>query len=209
MGLSVSVGHLAWCIAEGCDEEEIEHARRNIKEINRVLAANNLPAHVEPETFPPFRDRCRFVGLPYSMIHYLRRAIAFARQAPSEFTPVIAGSNPAHDPRVEHELCVMFDSHLICHSDGDGFYVPIDFPEPLYDSEESGILGSSYGAMRELILVAPLLGIHLNNGELSDEVAEELNNDRDGPLTTERHTWLKLFERFRQSIEACAVVTFG
>lgn len=207
MGLSVSVGRLAWCIAEGCEEDEIEDARNDIREINRILAANGLPAHIEPQTLPPFRDRCRGVGLPYSMIHYLRRAVAYARQAPKEFTPNMPG-DPTRDPRVEDELCVFFDSHLICHSDGGGFYVPIDFPEPLYS--DSDTLGSCQAAMRELVLVAPLLGIKLRKGKLSDAGAEEINDDtEDHPLRTERYVWLKLFERFRFSIEAGAVVTFG
>ena len=41
-------------------------------------------------------------------------------------------------------------------------------------------------------------------------VAEEINDDpEDHPLRTERYVWLKFFERFRFSIEAGAVVTFG
>lgn len=207
MGLSISVGRLAWCIAEGCSEEEIEDARDDIREINRILAANKLPAHVEPETLPPFKDRCRGVGLPYTMIHHLRRAVAYARQAPDEFVPPMAG-DPTSDDRVDRELSVMFDSHLICHSDGDGFYVPIDFPEPLY--YDGGVLGSCQAAMRELVLVAPLLGIRLRKGKLSDAGAEEINKTPDDhPVRRERYVWLKLFERFRFSIEAGAVVTFG
>jgi hypothetical protein len=206
MGLSVSVGQLAWCLAEGGDEEEIEYARRNVREVNRVLAENKLPPHVEPETLPPFNDRCRGVGLPYSMIHYLRRAVAYARRAPEEFVPPMPG-DPTEDPRVDDELTIHFDSHLICHSDGDGFYVPIDFPEPLY--YDGGILDSSQGAMRELVQVAPLLGITLVDGHLTDQMADVLNADGDGPLRTERYVWFKLFERFRQSLEAGALVTFG
>lgn len=198
MGLSVSVGQLAWCLAEGCDEEEIEYARRNIREVNRVLAENGLPPHVEPEALPPFRDRCRGVGLPYSMIHSLRRAVAYARRAPEEFAPPMTG-DPTRDPRVEDELTIYFDSHLICHSDADGFYVPIDFPEPLY--YDGGILGSSQGAMRELVQVAPLLGIDLVDGHLTDQMADVLNDDSDGPLEAERYVWFQFFERFRRSVE--------
>ena len=66
MGLSFSVGHLAWCAAEGHPDEELEFARGDIREIKRVLAADGLPPHVEPETLPPFNDRCRLRGMPYS-----------------------------------------------------------------------------------------------------------------------------------------------
>ena len=58
-----------------------------------------------------------------------------------------------------------------------GLLRPIDFPEPLYDELpdgdphciEGGILGSSQGAMRELVRVAPLLDISLTAGILGDE----------------------------------------
>jgi hypothetical protein len=208
MGLSVSVGQLAWSLAQGY-EEETAAARADVREVNRILAEHGLPPHVEPEVLPPFHDRCAGVGMPYSMLHYLRRAIAYARQAPDEFAPA-TDANPARDPRVEDELFSYFDSHLICHSDCGGFYVPIDFPEPLYGEHDT--LGSCQAAMRELVLVAPLLGIRLNaDGTLSDAEAEAINkSDRDGqPLRTERYVWLKLFERFRHSIATGALVTFG
>jgi hypothetical protein len=212
MGLSVSVGSLAWSLAQGLEKETV-FARRDIREINRVLGAHGLPAHVEPQTLPPLNNRSRGVGLPYAMIHHLRRAVAFARQAPNEFTPLAKGADPARDPRVELELCGMFDSHLICHSDGGGFYVPTDFPDPLFDdhpdSSIAGVLGSSQRALRELVLVAPLLGIPLTDGVLSDAAADEINDEPDGPLHAERYVWLKLFEAFRLSVEHGAVVTFG
>lgn len=213
MGLGITVGQLAYCIANA-SEEEIELARADIVEINRVLAAHGLPAHIEPETLPAFKDRSDvWAGFPYSWIHYLRRAIAFARQAPKEFAPT-GGGNPADDPRVDHELSVSMDSHLICYSDGDGFYVPIDFPEPLYDLREEGSIGtvgSSQQAMRELIQVAPLLKIPLTKGKLSDAKAKEIATEKENsqPLYIERKAWLRLFERLGASIKYNAVVTFG
>jgi hypothetical protein len=205
MGLSISVGRLARFIAEGDDEEAVEYARDGIREINRVLAANGLPPHVEPEELPPFHDRCRASGLPYSWIHYLRRAVAYARRAPEEFVPPMSG-DPTEDPRVDDELTIFFDSHIICHSDADGFYVPIDFPEPLY--YDGGILGSCQGAMRELIQTAPLLGITLVDGQLTDQMADAINAEDGGPLYVERQVWLQLYELFRQSIEQRAAVWF-
>lgn len=208
MGLSISVGHLAWCVAEG-EDEQLEDVRDDLRRINRVLAAHGLPPHVEPWVLPPFRDRCTGVGLPYTMVHYLRRAVAYARHAPKRFTPCTG--DPTADPLVDRELSVHFDSHLICHSDCDGFYVPIDFPEPLYEDAGTGIgqLGSSHAALRELVLTAPVLGIRLRNGALPDAVADELNAERDGPLRTERYAWFKFYERFRRSVEQEAAAWFG
>jgi hypothetical protein len=194
------------------DEGQAEHAREGIREINRILAANGLPPHVEPERLPPFHDRSKALGFPsYSMIHYLRRAVAFALNAPAQFTPVTEEEDPSEHPLVEDEV-YMLRSHLICHSDCGGFYAPVDFEEPLFDDREdtviAGILGSSQRAIAELVLVAPLLGIRLMNGTLPDSVAGEINGERDGPLSTERYVWLKLFETFRRSVEQGAVVTF-
>jgi hypothetical protein len=107
----------------------------------------------------------------------------------------------------------MMDSHLICHSDGGGFYVPIDFPEPLYDEPDGelggGILGSSQAALRELLQVAPLIGIQMENKLLPDSTAEEINNEESGPYLIERKVWLKLFERFRLSVQHRTLVAFG
>jgi hypothetical protein len=214
MGLGITVGQLAWCIANDY-HEEAELAREDIAEINRVLAAHGLPPHVEPETLPAFQDRSAvWAGFPYSWLHYLRRAVAFARQAPKKFRPVAKGEDPAADPLVDRELSVLMDSHLICHSDGDGFYVPIDFPEPLYDARETGSIGaleSSQQALKELLQVAPLLKIALKKGVLSDREAERIatEGEKDHPLWIERHAWLRLFERFRASVAHNAVVTFG
>jgi hypothetical protein len=105
------------------------------------------------------------------------------------------------------------DSHLICHSDTEGFYVPIDFPEPLYDDTDElvgGMLGSSQRALEEVLLAAPLLGIDLVDGKPSkvdiDSIQEE---DDTQPLWIERKVWLAMYEKFRLSIEHGTAVVFG
>ncbi len=103
------------------------------------------------------------------------------------------------------------DSHLICHSDCEGYYVPVDFPDPLYDDTDAlvgGIVGSSQAAMRELVQVAPLLNIRLRNGALSNAQAKEIADEDGGPLYIERQVWLQLYEAFRLSIEHGTAVKF-
>src|SRR5262249_26330785 len=130
------------------------------------------------------------------------------------FRPVAKGEDPVADPLVDRELSVLMDSHLICHSDGDGFYVPIDFPEPLYDDRETGSIGpvgSSPQALEGLLQVAPPPEISLKKGVLSDREAERIatEDEKDHPLWIEHRAWLRLFERFRASVAHNAVVTFG
>src|SRR5262245_8268855 len=103
MGLEVSVGVLA------CDEpdpEGVEWLRRGFRQVKRVLAAHGLPPHEEPESLPDIPYRGQLLGFPYSWLHYLRRAVAFARQAPEEFCPLPEGANPADDERIDRELSV-------------------------------------------------------------------------------------------------------
>jgi len=107
------------------------------------------------------------------------------------------------------------NSHFICHSGCEGFYVPIDFPEPLYDDLDGdlpgGILGSSQQALKEIMLAAPLLGIPLRGKKLSDKAAKDIANEPDGshPYWIERKVWLTMFEAFRHSVEYKCAVIFG
>jgi hypothetical protein len=212
MGLAVSVGGLCACL-QSDDREERSQAKRDLREINRLLVAEGFPRHKEPETLPRMRNRYRGVGLPYDWLHYLRRAIAFARQEPDAFAPVPKGEDPSEDERIEHELMVSIESHVICHSDCDGYYVPVDFPDPLYhDSDDEiggGILGSSYAGMRELLLVAPLINIPLRRGTVSAEVVARINRERRGRFYVERQVWLELYEAFRLSIKHGTAVKFN
>ena len=224
MGLGVGVGTLARAL-ENNDSDTVQWMRNDFAEINRVLAANGLPAHHEPESLPPIEGRLGrswdeglkkglwLSHMPYSWLHYLRRAVAYARRAPDRFRPILEGEDPTQDAFVDREGDFL-ESHLIVHSDSEGFYVPIDFPEPLFDDEKGlagGILGSSQGALRELIRAAPILGIPLKDGDLDYENAEGLSAGGDGghPLGIERYVWLLLFERFRQSIKYGTAVRFG
>jgi hypothetical protein len=213
MGLAISLGVLA--SGPGADAEGIEYFRDGFRQVNRVLAAHGLSPHTEPEWPPDFPYRGQLLGFPHSWLHYLRRAVAYARQAPEQFYPVPEGENPADDERIDRELSVYMDSHLICHSDCEGFYVPIEFPDPLYDDREGrlpgGILGSSQRALQEVIQAAPLLGVPVMGGNLSDDAAKALAQEPDGshPYWIERQVWLTMFEAFRHSIEYQCAVVFG
>jgi hypothetical protein len=216
MGLSMSVGLLAFYREE--ESEGADWLRKALKQVNRVLKSNDLPPHEEPEVLPPLESRFHaFVGQPYGMLHYLRRAVAHALSGRKTLKP-FDGDDPFEDPLYDSVLCSS-ESHVVCHSDCEGFYVPIDFPESLYDELPDrskrcipgGILGSSQGVMHELIRTAPLLKIPLRNGKLSDREAEKLNHDKeaDTPLWTERMIWFKFYEVARLSIAHGTAIVFG
>lgn len=223
MGLSISVGVLAGAL-ESNDADLVKSFRRDLKCINRVLTANGLPKHVEPETLPASIGRPGLVwdrglrrglwlsGMPYSWIHYLRRAVAHARHAPGQFGPAPANYEIREDPLYADEIEIYMNSHVVCHSDSEGYYVPIEFNQPLTDEKLVGwFLGSSQAALRELVQAAPLIGIRLRQGRLSDRAAKELCQEAEGshPFWIERHAWLYLFEHLRVSVEFNTAVVFG
>jgi hypothetical protein len=210
MGLGIGVGSLAELIASG-DLESVDVFRAAFAQINQVLAENGLPPHHEPESLPPLRSRARTGSLGYTWLPYFARAIAYARQAPTEFTPV-GKEDPAADRRLDRERSVAMDSHIICHSDCEGFYVPVDFTDPIYDDRIWGeVLGSSQRALAELVLAAPLLGIPLRRGKLSDKAARLIAEEEDGthPCWRERRVWLKFFEAAHNSIALGTAISFG
>jgi hypothetical protein len=115
--------------------------------------------------------------------------------------PVKDDEDPAEDPVVEEETMRM-QSHLLCHADAEGFYVPIDFKDVIFDEDGSlprRMLGSTQQLMQELITLAPYLGIKLRNGALADSEAARLNEEpeAEGPFWIEKCVWLSLFEAAR------------
>lgn len=215
MGLSISVGVLAYNRA---DEETCAYLRRVFKEVNRLLKSVKLPLHKEPEELPRLDYRKRTViGQPYGNLHHLRRAVAYAIRGHTNL-PAFGDADPCEDDMYDRVLNC-FESHIVCHSDCEGFYVPVDFAEPLYDHLKDsdphcivgGILGSSQGAMRELVKVAPLLGIRLKAGKLSDREFARLGAlaHGDSSEATAVHVWLNFFEAARLSIGHTTAIVFG
>jgi len=212
VGLAISVGVLVDLLEN--DPEGAEWLQQGLAVVNEVLAAADLPPHHEPRELPPMRSRAAIGGFPYSFIHYLRRAYAIRAAEPDWVaTPVEDGVDPSEDPAVDDALADM-QSHLVCHSDAEGYYVPVDFDEVLYAEPDQelpgGILGSSYRLRDELVLVAPALGITLTDGQLSDEEVARIGRliDADEGLHREYVSWLRLYESARLSIAHKTAIVF-
>ena len=65
--------------------------------------------------------------------------------------------------------------------------------------------------LRELVAVAPALGVALADGRLTDTEAERVNRvvEEQGPFWIELAVWLSLFEAARLSIEHRTAIRFG
>lgn len=206
MGLAVETGILADLMVH--DTDGAEWLRQSLAQVNEVLAENGLPKHEEPEHLPPIWSRAALASYPYSFLHHLRRVYAHTTNDPNWTpTPIPDGENPAQDPVVVRGSERM-SSHLLCHSDCEGYYLPLDFSKVIVDLTNQdrivgGLLGSSYRLIDELVCIAPKLGISLDRGRLSDSEADQINRDSESEegLWIEKTVWLSLFEAARLSIE--------
>jgi hypothetical protein len=214
MGLAVETGMLADLFAN--DPEGAEWTRESLARVNDVLAENNLPQHNEPEHLPKMHNRAGTLSYPYSFLHHLRRVFARVTNDPDWMPkPTPDGDDPAEDPVLDEEMCLM-SSHLLCHSDAEGFYLPIDFNDVIIDDKDQDripgvLLGSSYRLFEELVQIAPKLGIALDDGQLFDAEADKINKDAESEkgLWIEKTVWISLFEAARLSIEHKTAVCFA
>ena len=207
MGLGVSVG--AGSVAPG-DSEALEYYRGGLDRLSAALAERGI-TWCEPTTRAPYMRR-HVGGFPYSYLPYLRRAFALlGHDAP--VTPTgSAGVTARDDSLIQTEMSMM-SSHLLCHADNAGYYVPADFSEPLFLSGNlygGGLVGSSQGLMDELRRLAPALGIALtDDGELTDDEAARVGRIPDeADFAIESVVWLALFEACRVSIASGHAVIF-
>jgi hypothetical protein len=212
MGLAVSVGIMAEMLSIG-EDEGVAHFRADFDRLSAALAADGVDWR-EPESadVPPMRQHAG--SFPYSYLHYLRRTFALLQRG----EPVTPVASPDELDRDEHKVSdetTMMSSHLLCHSDCEGYYVPVDFPEPLFLPEDAGIegggmVGSSQGLRAELVRCAPALGIRLDDGSLPDEEAARLYDIPDeADFGIETVVWLTLYEATRVSIARGHAIVFG
>ena len=196
------------------DAEQVEWLHAEFATINELLADASYDAHVEPHEVPTLIRRDSLHGMPYSWLHFLRRVYAHTLCSDDfRAEPLAEDEDPTDDPVLEEEGS-SFESHLLTHSDAEGYYVPVDFYEVLFDASgklPGSMLGSSQCLQQELIDMAPALGIQLSaEGELDDAEAARLAavDDSEG-LYRELLTWLCLYEASRESIAHGVAIRFG
>jgi hypothetical protein len=179
MGLSLSVGMLADLLVN--DEEGAEWFADEIDNLNGLLAKAGLKTHIEPRTLPDGADfSCDMWG--YRGLHRLRRiAVHMTPQkgllgARAGKLPPPSDKDPTEDPLLKklydsQLLAVPKFTHLLQHSDAEGFYVPQDFVKVLVsDGIAGGFVGSVQRLQAECRELAAALAIPDGLDPDSDEV---------------------------------------
>jgi hypothetical protein len=207
VGLAISVGDFAAMHRD--DPESAEWFENQIHQINTVLVQHGHVEHVEPLDVPELEYNC-VTSFPYSFLHYLRRA--YARKALGKAITPVAGDDLSEEDDADVErVTEACQSHLLYHSDCEGFYIPIDFPAPLVDDDiTGGALGSTQGLLREILTVAPDLGIVMDGSDLSEISRVDLEAcDEAHPFYIERIVWQTLYENCKLSMKYGSLISFG
>jgi hypothetical protein len=214
MGLAVNVGALAYAIKH--DPEGAAHLRDCFATINSLLAVFHISRHQEPEQLPRLQSRAKVTGYPSSYLHHLRRIYARTIKTPGwRPIPVPPGQDAAKDSVFRSSSLKIRLAHLICHSDVEGFYLPLNFAAVIIGGPNhrtpGGPIGSSVQLLQELTSIAPCLGIRMDGLSLSDAEADLLNQAAAGqtdPFWIEKLVWLSLFEAARLSVEYKTAIWF-
>ena len=214
MGLYVSVGYLAELINQDREGEQFFEAE--MVRINQVLAENSASGITEPRQAPKPRIQGP-TSFSYHDLHYLRRAHAFVAGFKEEEFPAGTDLSRTDDDMMADVSCNL-DSHLLCHSDAEGYYVPSRFVDPIFDERCPGtMLGSSYGLRAELDGVSHLLGVKVLGGEEGgapgslpeSEHARLLKLESSDPLIRELRMWYCLWQATTLSIGQGYTIVFA
>ena len=213
MGLGISVG--MQCDQARNDPEGFEFHRDGFDRLTRALAAEGIRWR-EPEVLHETGEHDFSAGFPYSFLMHLRRSYALT-QLGEPVTPAADTSDEQYErdkAKIEDETS-MLSSHLLCHADHAGYYIPVDFADPLFLPEEAqiygyGMVGSSQRLLAELVSFAPAIGVQLDDdGVLSvaqeAELAAAANTDR---FDAEKYAWLGLYRACLTSVESGHAIVF-
>jgi hypothetical protein len=229
MGLSLQVGLLADLLQH--DKESATILQRQLGDLNRHLESVGISLHREPEECEVWSADM----FGYSGLHTLRRIAAHldaGRSLPTPgdsdnsqdtiadayFSEIVSGP-PGFWKRLGRSLPKFtrkYD-HLIAHSDCEGFYLPLDFPEVLLVDETLSVpgcmVGSSSRLLAEVTSLASVLGIPQDLHSQSEILWEAADSQGEGESLWQRYgiesiSCVVLQEGCRKSLETGAALVF-
>ena len=187
-----------------------DHEQPGYTETSRALAdvvADSPNPAVRDGDWPSF---------PYTFLHYLRRIAVHLRIDPDWHPTEI--DDPDDDDTYRDFSQDHFDtetlegSHLYCHSDSDGFYVPVDFETVIWgDGVPFVFLGSSQRLLAELAAVGRALGFDWGERKPSpEELQRAFAESDDGmPFYREKYVFASMYEVARLSVAFGTAIVFS
>jgi len=209
MGLGISVGML--CDQARNDPEGFVAHRDGFERLSRALAAEGVEWH-EPEVIHADGEHDFSGGFPYSYLAHLRRAFTLAGHGePVTAASTVSDEEYAQDLEKVTDDSTMFASHLLCHADYGGYYVPVDFEDPLFLPQEAdiagaGMVGSSQRLLAELVGFAASIGVEIDEKGTPNTAAAGLADAE--AFDAERYAWTTLYGACLASVESGHAIVF-
>ncbi|MFI6446759.1 hypothetical protein [Kitasatospora sp. NPDC050543] len=219
MGLAITVGMLDELMDNGAEHLSSETCREEFALLSRALAEEGVtwrepePAGPEVTGRPEAVDR--FAGrIAYSDLSLLRRVLVLAAWG----EPVTPAPEPGSrqdeldQSRIDDQTS-MFSSHLLCHSDNAGYYIPVDFDDPLFLADRSvagaGMVGSSQQLLAELVGFAPAIGVRRGpDGSVGEDEPARAADAPSDPFGRETYAWHQLYRACLASIAGGRAIVF-
>jgi hypothetical protein len=151
-------------------------------------------------------------GLSYGAVAALKR-VAARIAAGEDVPPLGPGGLTAQDREFIDDEASLLRSHLICHSDSDGYYIPVALSEPLFVDPSHGIagggvVGSTEALTRELVACASAIGIEVQAAG-SVDVDAVLATPYKHPQYAEKVAWARLYAACEVSTRTGSAIVFG
>jgi hypothetical protein len=206
MGLDISVGVLCDAGGGAYAEDSAQDSARQREAfalLSRALADENVTWREPAVPAPQCADDGHYAGgFPYSYLSRLRRVFVLtALGMPVTPAPEHGSRQYVADESLVNDETSMLASHLLCHQDDGGYYVPADFDDPIFlppgvAAELGAVVGSSHQLLAELQTVAHVLGADAAQAE-------------GVPLfEAERYAWQQLCLAAQASISTGHALTF-
>lgn len=213
MGLGISVG--LRCDLARNDSEGFEYHSDAFERLTRALAKEGIEWR-EPEVVHARGSSDFSASFPYSYLMHLRRIYTLVQRGePITSASEVSAEQYGLDRKKILDESTLFASHLLCHADNGGYYIPVDFEDPLFLLEEAdidggGMVGSSQQLRYELADFADELGIQLEeDGTLSPTLVEAVTSaDDTEPFAAERYTWVQLYRACLASVKSGHAIVF-
>lgn len=218
MSFALEVGLLA--DLKDADEEAFESQLEQFAIINKVLGANGLREHVEPQEleYPAYIHSEN--GFGYRQLHNLRWIAV--RLALGKAVPIHSNDDAHKDPvlkeyysRFERGETLKFQ-HLIVHSDAEGYYVPVDFERVILAVDlplAGGWLGSTQRLQAECVELAEVMAAYGAPGEVPKSLfgriaAKWEQRGKPQPFAVEKFVCERLLAACEASLLSKAAICF-
>ncbi|MEM9538104.1 MAG: hypothetical protein AAGA60_01185 [Cyanobacteria bacterium P01_E01_bin.42] len=185
-----------------------QYLEKTLKKISNFLIDLGWKEWEEPKNIK-IQRRSVMNSFPYRDWYHLRRRYAYIKDGQGN---IKFQEEDEQDIDNVVERWTIPSLHLMYHSDYNGYYIPIDFPEVLEIPDiDDSCVGSSIRLLEELKEIAPYLDIQMNGDDISDREFSRVYEESmdESPSGIEKMVWLTIHEMAKLSKRYKTAIVFG